>query len=67
MYAKTAIKLNPHCVESNFNLAYVYDLMEDYPNAYLYYLILKTLQDKRNIIYISNTILRIPVTLRSLR
>lgn len=41
MYAKTAIKLNPHCIESNFNLAYVYDLMEDYPNAYLYYLILK--------------------------
>ena len=57
MYAKTAIKLNPHCVESNFNLAYVYDLMEDYPNAYLYYLILKTLQDKRNIICIpDNTI-----------
>lgn len=43
-FAKEAVKLNPHCAESNFNLAYVYDLTGDYAHAYLYYSILKTMQ-----------------------
>ncbi len=48
-FAKEAVKLNPHCAESNFNLAYVYDLTGDYAHAYLYYSILKTLQTIRKI------------------
>lgn len=48
-YAKEAVILNPHCIEANFNLAYVYDIIKDYAHAYLYYLIVKTLQDMRKI------------------
>lgn len=52
IFAKEAVKLNPHCVEANFNLAYVYDTINDYSHAYLYYSIVNILQvvRKKNII-----------------
>lgn len=57
-YAIEAVSINPYHIESNYNIAYINELLENYVEAYTFYYRLYILQKKRNTSLIENNLLQ---------
>lgn len=57
VYAKKAVKINQYVIESNYNLAEIYFILEDFNNALKYYLRTKAISEKRSMTVIDSAII----------
>ena len=57
-YAKKAISLNPYHLESNYNIAYINEILHNYLESYVFYYRLYILQKARNIVLVTNDTLQ---------